>query len=197
MPRDPNREPVQAVGLASLLYDGTEGTDAERHVVFVDLDAKTCLDRPRDFRADLARVAERFGITRWHLFETQKGVHVVAFELLPRQDAERVEEALEAWGGDGFHRFMGYVNGGSVLRITAKRGEGAGPRYLGSIAGVREPRVAWSGAHVDFFASLLADRGERLAHAGAPLWRRDGELRLEAYETTQAVAPPAPRSVLA
>ena len=116
---------IECVGIHSLFFEAHRaGTDLERHVLLVDLDEKTALTDPRAFRVELRRAMRAHGIPDVWILETRKGVHVFSPWLQSRRHTERFEEALEAFGSDGFHRWMGYKNGGTVLRITPKPGEG-------------------------------------------------------------------------
>lgn len=178
----------RVVGLHSLFLDGLEGTEAERHVVFCDLDRvphhRDPAEEPTAFKEALRRVMHRHQVADAYLFRTLKGVHVIAPTLMSRREAERFEEALEDWGSDGFHRFMGYKNGGTVMRVTAKPGESGGPKFVGHVtAAVSDPRP-YSGAHFDFLndlhnGHLPVPRGERAASTE--------ELRFEEYDTVARI----------
>lgn len=185
----------RVVGVSSLLLDERQGTDGEKHVVFVDLDDREKVEtRWEAFTQHLHRVSMRWGVGCWHLFRTLKGYHLFSPYLFSRRGTERIEEDLEAWGGDGFHRFMGYVNGQTVLRVTRKPGEPeGGPEHVRSFrySLIGEPRrrpddweprrAEWSAPHQRFFEDL---------HDGlpSPPWgdptEGSGEVRLEEYTTT-------------
>ncbi len=167
------------VGLHSLFIDGNEGTNQERHVVFCDLDRsphrRDPLKEPKAFKDAVQHQMQRFGVSVAYLFKTLKGVHVVSPCLMARRDAERFEEALEEWGADGFHRFMGYKNGGTVIRVTPKPGEGR-IQLLGTIT--CPGHLPLSGPHLDFLSDLYP-----ISKPPGVLMRGCGEVRLEAYDT--------------
>lgn len=175
------RQRCEAIGVSSLFHDASAGTPDEKHVGFIDWDSFDLLKRPQDFRQEAKRQMMSLGVGDLYVFQTLKGAHGFTPDLMPRRICERFEERMENWGGDGFHRFMGYVNGESVLRVTPKPGEGAGPRLIAHLSVAANP--VWSGTHFDFFKELhpamKTPQGTR--------WESGG-LRLHRYDTTAQLA---------
>lgn len=208
------RRNVACVGIHSLFMDGRMGTEHEKHAIFCDLDSKTLLTQHRDFWLDLQRPMQRFGVTDFYLFETQKGCHGFSPTLLSRKDTERFEEALQLWGGDGIHRTMSYRNGGAVLRISPKVNEGdpcqnsqmalghphcnpdciwcegtgwTGPRFIRHFQvplKLAQDLPEWSEAHFTFFNDLHHNRLPRPAFF-IKANPNATTVRLEHYETTE------------
>lgn len=187
----------EAVGLHSLYLDDKTGTDEERHVIFCDLDpvegvtldplGKDC----QRFQDDLRRTMKRFGVKDAYLIKTLKGLHVFAPTLLLRRETERFEESLNKYGSDGFHQYMGYRNGGSVLRVTAKPAEPNGPVFIKRVRsglGVDETKK-WSHVHWSFMADLHGDEFPYPSFPSKADMLAD-EIRLEAYETTALIKRP-------
>lgn len=182
--------PCRVTGMHSLFLDDRQGTDEERHVILCDLDPSPQSRDPftdSRFRGDLRRAMRRFNVQDVYLFKTLKGMHVFSPCLVSRRQAERFEEDLEDYGSDGFHRFMCYKAGGSVLRVTAKPGEGKGQRYVGRVRlpPVPSPRE-WSWPHWRFMADL-----HDLPEPSSPTAcnKATSHLRLETYDTW--ARPPA------
>lgn len=176
----PHEIKCRMVGLHSLFLDDTIGTSQERHVIFCDLDRsehrKDPLKDPKAFKEHLHKVMEKYGVGTAYVFQTLKGVHVVSPCLVSRQRAERFEEALEEWGSDGFHRFMGYKNGGTVIRVTEKPGE-QGIKHIWTVNN-DQGVLPNSGPHWRFLESLYA-----LEPPVGFFLNGSGEVRLEAYDT--------------
>lgn len=207
------RRDVQAVGLHSLFLDGHEGTETERHVILTDLDSKRLKTEHQDFRLDLEKPMRRFGVTDFYLFETQKGFHGFSPTLLSRKDTERFEETLRYWGGDGIHSTMSWRNGGAVLRVTPKAGEGdpcditvgdpyneecptcfgtgwTGPRFSRHFRvpfADRPDLPTWSSIHFDFLNDLHHHRLPTPLHHYTKRNVAGHALRFEYYTTTEAV----------
>lgn len=116
---------LECVGLHSLFDEpDRNGTDRERHVAQVDIDSKLPLTEPAKFRADALRAMRAHGLMDAYVFESRKGAWLWSPWLNTRRFSERFETSFSAYKGDDFHAMMGWKNGGTVLRITPKPGEG-------------------------------------------------------------------------
>jgi hypothetical protein len=131
---------LECVGMHSLFSEpDRNGTDRERHILQVDLDDKAALARPKEFREDVLRLMRSYGIMDTYVFETMKGVHLWSPWMNSRRFMERFSEDIgRRWGGDRIQRMVGWRNGGTMLRVTPKPGEGAPCQHPGGT--VSEPK---------------------------------------------------------
>lgn len=199
---------IPCVGIHSLFAEPDRvGTDRERHAVLGDLDDKRALREPAAFRKDVRRAMRAHGIPSIYVLESRKGVQLFSPWLQSRRHTERFEEALEEWGSDGFHRIMGWRNGGTVLRVTPKPGEGekclcpldtlscprcfdvgwTGQRFICAI--VEPDAIApWSYWSIDHWTFMRDRFGLQPAPEPSDRGVTGGGVRLEHYWTPQPQA---------
>ena len=182
-----NEVPCRMVGVSSILLDGNEATPSARHIFTVDVDPKPGGSDPREpevFRRDfMPYVRDRmewFGIHTLWVFRTLKGLHLISPCLADLRTVKRFQSDFLRWGGDDGHGLMTWRNGQSIIRVTAKPGEGEGPRLIRSVH--LDGDRAWSGPHFDFFA--MHREGVRPPKNLGARVEANGEVRLESYDTT-------------
>lgn len=180
----------RVVGCHSVVIDGNEGTDLETHVHFVDLDPKERhwdVKRHRvSFVADLRRAMQAHRLAQVHIFKTQKGYHLVSFEVGTLNDAASFQGRFRGWGADELHTKIGRSQQGNVLRLTEKPGPGGKIEYMETVE-IPTNRVfaLWSQAHYNIFQQAHGDVLPR--PIGGRIHNRD--VRLESYDVA-----PEPRS---